>query len=65
MAGNVICMKHQVGRFYGLIAKTQMGNGCATGLFTVIRKVPLGIKGGLIADDLNSSFIGPDCPIRT
>src|SRR5680860_561432 len=62
MAGNVVRMRHQVGRFYGLLTKTQVGNGCTTRFFTVIRKIPLGIKGGLSPMILIADLLAPTVP---
>nr|OZC14316.1 hypothetical protein SPACI_52760 [Sporomusa acidovorans DSM 3132] len=58
MAGNKIGFMNEIRRFDRFFPKPQMGNGYTAGLFGIIGKIGLGIHVGVIANDLNSIFVG-------
>ena len=60
MAGNEVRFVDIVGALDRLVAKTQVRNGYAAGLFGVILEISLNVFVGVVADDLDRVFVRTD-----
>ncbi len=64
MATDEIGRLHQIGRADRFRPKPQMGNGLRTGFLGVVDEIPLGVKVGIVADDLDRVLVGADRAVR-
>ena len=59
VAGHVFGRKDLVGRLDRRLAEAQVGDGHPARFFGVVGKVGLGVKVGVVADDLDGRLVGP------
>ncbi len=64
MAGYIIGLINQVGRFERFRPESQVGNRSPSRLFAVVGEVCLDMQIGVASDYLDGPFVGPHRPVR-
>ena len=66
MAGDKIgiVIADQIAGANAIGTKTQVRDGDCTGFFRVVNKVPLSVKVGAVANNLDAVFVGADRAVR-